>query len=293
MNQDLVSVIMPTFQSGSLIGKAIQSVLSQTYQNIELIVVDNFSTDNTYEVVSSFDDTRVIYKKIQNEGIISKSRNLGIEISQGRWIAFLDSDDSWYQNKLEDCIRIANNYNAEFIYHKMKIISDRFRIRRTIGLSLDPKLSPLENLLFKGNLIPNSSVFVSKELILKVGPISEDSQVVTWEDFDFWIRSAKQSDKFFFINKVLGSYWLGEGNTSSPIRSIDNSIAIKERIFSNRHFPRWLEYQHAVALYKASRYDDSLKIFTNNILFSKNIDKITFKSMIIFILAFLGKLLKR
>ena len=81
------------------------------------------STDETNEVISRFKDTRIKYFKITNYGIIAKSRNFGINVAKGEWIAFLDSDDWWTEDKLEVCLNNVNE-NVDFIYHKLEIIYD-------------------------------------------------------------------------------------------------------------------------------------------------------------------------
>lgn len=96
-----VSVVIPTYNRAHLVGRAIQSVLNQTYQDFEIIVVDDGSTDNTEEVVKSFNDPRIRYiRHDQNRGG-SAARNTGIKMARGEYIAFQDSDDEWLPEKLE------------------------------------------------------------------------------------------------------------------------------------------------------------------------------------------------
>jgi glycosyltransferase involved in cell wall biosynthesis len=89
----LVSVVIPTYNHARYLGRALQSVLDQTYKNWEAIVIDNHSTDNTAELIASFADQRITYLKIHNNGVIAASRNAGIRAAKGEWLAFLDSDD--------------------------------------------------------------------------------------------------------------------------------------------------------------------------------------------------------
>ena len=99
-NQHKISVIIPTYNRGNMIERAVRSVLNQTYNNIEVIVVDDGSTDNTEEVIKDIKDTSVIYIKEANAGACV-ARNKGIDVSSGDYIAFLDSDDEWFPEKLE------------------------------------------------------------------------------------------------------------------------------------------------------------------------------------------------
>ena len=101
MNNPFFSVIIPTYNQASFLRKALNSVMRQEFKNFEIIIIDNFSTDETEKIIKSF-KKKIIYKKIKNRGIIAKSRNKGIQLSKGKWLAFLDSDDLWSSNKLKE-----------------------------------------------------------------------------------------------------------------------------------------------------------------------------------------------
>ena len=123
IKQPLVSVVMPTYNYAQFIGDAIGSVLDQTYKNIELIIIDNYSDDNTEEIIASFNDTRIKYKKFRNNGIIAASRNIGISESRGKYIAFLDSDDMWKPAKIEKQIKLLeNDENVFLVYSRYAVI---------------------------------------------------------------------------------------------------------------------------------------------------------------------------
>lgn len=114
---ELVSVIMPSYNTGKYIGESIWSVLKQTYENWELLIVDDCSTDSTDEVVKPFlSDVRIrFYKNEKNNGA-AVSRNRALREAKGRWIAFLDSDDLWKPEKLERQIRFMKNNGYHFSY---------------------------------------------------------------------------------------------------------------------------------------------------------------------------------
>lgn len=113
---DLVSIIMPTYNSCQFIKQSIKSVLSQTYSNWELIIIDDCSNDNTYGIVKEFDDKRVCYFRNDTNLGTAKSRNRALKIAKGKWIAFLDSDDVWYPKKLERQINFMNSKGYDFSY---------------------------------------------------------------------------------------------------------------------------------------------------------------------------------
>lgn len=118
MIDGLVSVIMPSWNTARFIAESIQSVIDQTYQNWELLIVDDCSTDNTDEVVASFKDSRIKYFKNEKNSGAALTRNRAIREAQGEWIAFLDSDDLWEPQKLEKQIAFMNNNGYVFSYHE-------------------------------------------------------------------------------------------------------------------------------------------------------------------------------
>ena len=96
-----VSVIIPTYNREKTILRAVQSVLDQTYTNLEVLVIDDGSTDGTAEIVRGIEDDRVKYIVLEQNGGQAKARNTGVQMAEGEWIAFQDSDDCWHKNKLE------------------------------------------------------------------------------------------------------------------------------------------------------------------------------------------------
>ena len=120
-NNPLISVVTPTYNRARTLPRAIDSVLSQTFVNWELIIVDNHSSDNTQEIVSSYSSEKIKFFQIQNNGIIAKSRNLGIDKARGDFIAFLDSDDYWEPSKLAKFLLRAENSRNGVFYHNCYI----------------------------------------------------------------------------------------------------------------------------------------------------------------------------
>lgn len=121
MNNDLVSIIMPSYNTGGYIKNSIESVLAQTYENWELIIVDDCSTDDTDSIVGQFSDKRIRYLKNKKNSGAAISRNYALREAKGRWIAFLDSDDLWLPEKLEKQIAFMENNGYSFSYTDYKI----------------------------------------------------------------------------------------------------------------------------------------------------------------------------
>lgn len=118
---DLVSIIMPSYNTARYISDSIRSVLAQTYTNWELILVDDCSTDNTLEIVGQFDDSRIILLQNERNSGAAISRNKALREAKGRWIAFLDSDDLWAPEKLEKQIRFMEENGYHFTYTDYRI----------------------------------------------------------------------------------------------------------------------------------------------------------------------------
>ncbi|MDA8985312.1 glycosyltransferase [Candidatus Pelagibacter sp.] len=231
MNSPLISIVIPTYNHAKFIGKALKSVLDQTYKNWEAIVIDNHSTDQTKQILDNYTDPRIKYFKINNNGIIAKSRNLGIKKATGEWIAFLDSDDWWTEDKLEICFNNIIN-NIDFIYHDLEIINNQsnsfFKGKKYKGRALNKPilLDLLIGGIAEGNAIGNSSVIVRKNLLIKIGGISENINLVASEDYNTWLRIAQITDKFKYLKKRLGYYLIH--NASAQKR--DLSIPHKESV---------------------------------------------------------------
>jgi teichuronic acid biosynthesis glycosyltransferase TuaG len=116
MVDGLVSIIMPSWNTGRFIAESIQSVLNQTYQDWELLIVDDCSTDNTDEIVAGFNDKRIRYFKNEKNSGAAITRNRAIREARGEWIAFLDSDDLWSPEKLAKQLNFMNEHGYVFSY---------------------------------------------------------------------------------------------------------------------------------------------------------------------------------
>ena len=232
--EPLVSIIIPSYNHSKFIGKALKSVLDQSYQNWEAIVIDNQSTDETDKILAMFNDNRFKYFKINNNGIIAKSRNLGIKLAKGEWIAFLDSDDWWTFDKLEVCLKNNNNDNVDFIYHDLVIKYDKPKLnlfrKGFKGRQLNKPI--LTDLLVRGisegNAIGNSSAIVRKKILNQIGEISENKDLVASEDYNTWLRIARITDKFKYVNKKLGYYLIHNLSSQKRDLSIPHRHAIIE-----------------------------------------------------------------
>lgn len=224
----LVSVIIPTYNHARYLDRALQSLIDQTYSNWNAIIIDNHSTDNTDEVVASFQDTRIKFMKIHNGGIIAASRNMGICASRTEWIAFLDSDDWWKPEKLLTCINHIHD-KVDFIYHDVKIIRNSFSLLKKRYLKSRKLRKPiLIDLLNNGNIICNSSVLVRKSILNRVGFMSEEINMISSEDYNTWLKVSEITDGFVHIPKCLGYYSIHDNNISKKNNYLSWKTSVKQ-----------------------------------------------------------------
>ena len=265
----VISVVLPTFNRAELLKRALLSVISQTYANWEVLVIDNNSTDDTDQVVHGFGDERIKILKVHNHGVIALSRNVGIKAAHGTYIAFLDSDDWWKSDKLKKSLAYLEK-GSDLVYHDLVVVAKQnqqvlWRKARTRVL----KFPIFKDLITHGNALNNSSVVVRKKLLEDIGGLSEDPSLISIEDYDAWLRAARITEKFERIPRALGYYWTAGGNVSNPKRTIDTLNVLEER-YSNEFQARsiyWLAYTKGRAHYQLRCYEDAekqLKIVMRN-----------------------------
>jgi GT2 family glycosyltransferase len=196
-----------------------------------LIVVDNNSNDGTEELVTSYNDHRIIYLKIDNGGVIARSRNKAVRHSKGRFLAFLDADDYWLPDKLECCLVLIHDYDV--IYHNMFLKKEYGRLSLRVGKARPLSGPVAQNLLLFGNPLLNSGVCVRRTINGITSYLSEEYDLRGLEDFEFWVRLATMGAHFGFIPKCLGVYRIWSGNSTS---SLDERSAGLERVYE-RYLP--------------------------------------------------------
>lgn len=261
-----VSIIIPTFNRAYCLRRTIQSVLDQKFQDFEIIIVDNYSTDNTDEVIESFKDERVILLKVKNKGIVAVSRNLGIKKATGKFIAFLDSDDWWLPNKLQSCIDALSN-ELDLVYHDLYLVKSEVGLIKRSNIMRSRTLTDpvFYDLLCNGNTICNSSVVVKRRLLMEIEGISEIKELVGCEDFDCWLRIASLTNKFGRVDGVHGCYWVGDDNLSSHLRKLMNINAMGKRYQSyfksdgHEAFPGWMLYGLSRSYFGLKKFSQALE----------------------------------
>jgi glycosyltransferase involved in cell wall biosynthesis len=197
-----VSVIVPTHNGLKYLPETIDSILNQTFQDFELIIVDNGSTDGTDEWVKSLDNPKVKYHWQEDSGCPAGSRNTGLKLVQGEFIAFLDADDIWMPEKLEKQIKLFDNPAVGLVYSGAAYIDGD-------GNHLPDKKKNYYRgdvlcRLLKTNVITTSTVIVKRNLIIDNDFCFRSGRKGT-EDWDLWLRLAKLSE-FDYVDELLIKY---------------------------------------------------------------------------------------
>lgn len=210
--QPLVTVIIPLYNAEMYISETIESVISQTYQNWEMIVVDDCSTDNSREIVKKYEikDNRIkLIESETNFGGPAKPRNIGIDNAKGEYVAFLDADDVWYVNKLSLQIKymidrdldISSTLSNKIDKNSNKILTKESYTNKEQKI-LNSKKNYLEKLL-QWNFIALSSSVVRKEKIIH---FDENKNLIAVEDYRLWLSLISNNIKFELIKEYLLDY---------------------------------------------------------------------------------------
>lgn len=203
-----ISVIIPTYNRAHLIARAIKSVLSQSYQDIELIIIDDGSFDNTEMIIKQFQESDKRIKYIihdKNKGG-SAARNTGIKAANGEYIAFLDSDDEWLLEKLERQMRIFESSSPETgIVYTGIIYIDEMNEDNNLKYTIPKKRGSIyEDLLVNNWVGTTSTIMIRKECFEKSGLF--DESLPGCQDWEMWIRLAKEY-QFDFVKDPLIKYY--------------------------------------------------------------------------------------
>jgi len=207
MKNKEVSIIMAAFNAERTIEDSVRSVLTQTFTNWELIVVDDFSSDKTAEIVKNIarDDSRIrLYNNKQNCGIAG-TRNIAMSHAQGGWLAFLDSDDIWHPTKLEKQLRFASETNAQITFTATSYINE---VGQPYNYVLNVPVKFVYKQLLRKNLMSCSSVMVKRDVMVNF------PQGFMHEDYVVWLQILRKLGCAYGLDQPLLIYRLYKGSTS-------------------------------------------------------------------------------
>lgn len=209
-----ISVIIPAYNAEKFIGDAIKSVLNQTFGGVEVIVVNDGSTDKTLNILKSYSDPRFTYYDIKNSGV-SFARNYAVKKAVGKWLAFIDADDIWANNKLEvQLTGIDNNRwshtNSYYIGEKQSGNEKRSDLTEQFDGNI------FEHLI-EENFITTSTVLIDKNLFLSAGGFDESLKAL--EDWRLWLDISSKENIAYSV-EPLAKYRVYEGSTSRKAREM-------------------------------------------------------------------------
>jgi len=206
------SVIIPTYNRAEKLRRALDALRLQTCRDFEVIICDDGSTDTTDEVVAEYSkDLPVTYLWEANWGGPARPRNRGIAAARGLWVCFLDADDWWYSEKLAEIL--LKTGAADLIYHDCDVYTKEGR--SNVGKRSRQLQQPVfVDLMTRGCSIVTSSICAKREILEKAGGFAEEQELVAIEDYDLWLRIARISERFIYVPRCLGAYWVDQANIS-------------------------------------------------------------------------------
>lgn len=224
-----ITVIVTTSNRQELLRETLNAVLAQTYTDFELIVVDNYSNYDFPEFIKSFKDTRIKGYQNFDERVISINRNFGITLSKAEFIAFCDDDDVWESTKLQEQVKIMDQYQkidlcctaSSFIINGIKMSNRNFSAF-LLRLVLSANFIHVKYVLMLFNFITNSSVMVRRKIINDVGVFNINPAIIAVEDFELWLRISNIG-RIYFLNNELVRYRLHAQQISGGAKSIAKS----------------------------------------------------------------------
>ena len=209
--QILFSVIIPTYDREHFLKKCVDSVLKQTYPDLEVIIVDDGSGDGTKDLIASYPDNRIIYARQDNKGV-SGARNKGIGLAKGDFVAFLDSDDWWQVKKLERSAQYILEHPDISIFHTNEIWYRNGNLLKQLSRHKNPTGRVYKNTL-PICCISISTAVIKKTVFENIGVFDESFEAC--EDYDFWLRATNEYE----VKLIPEDLTLKDGGRSDQLSS--------------------------------------------------------------------------
>lgn len=240
-----VSVIIPTYNRASFIAEAIRSVQEQSYADVEIIVADDGSTDDTPHVVSQF-GSAVIYLVLPHRGQPAATRNAGLRAAEGEYVAFLDSDDLFLPGKLAlQLAAFEQHPEVGLVYSNGYFFRDDPGV--PTGRALDGMPTPSGDALadlLRGNFLTSPVVLIRRACLEAVGPFDEDPALFVAEDYELWLRVAARFP-FVYVPGDVAAIRRQEGSISADVAALRScALLALEKLAGSRHD---LRLSHAAA----------------------------------------------
>lgn len=253
-NKMMVSVIIPIYNSEKYIGDAMSSVLSQTYTNWEMIIVDDYSSDNGVNLVQQFIDNHRHYNirliKLKKNCGVANARNAGLDNASGKLVAFLDSDDLWKPNFLEEQIKFMLEQKAVFVFSSYERKDEKLK-KEVLQPFIVPRIISHKNIL-KTCAVSHSTVVYDFDLFHNVR--FDTNAPETREDLAFYLKILKTTAYMHGNSKILGVYRLRNDSRSRNKYSVMKQQYNTYRIVENMPFLKSLMYMTIWAFNGINKY---------------------------------------
>ena len=217
----MVSIIIPTYNREKTLPDSIRSVLAQTYPDFELIIADDCSTDHTADVVQAIGDPRIRYICLEKNQGACAARNAGIKIAKGELIAFQDSDDTWYPQKLERLLAVMEETGADVCFHKLKRHYPDGR-PETFFPEMD------ESRFLSHEEMCNDTLISTQTIICKRCVAEEhqfDPKVRKTQDYDWAIRASRNYSFYFLSDVLVDQFFQNDSISAKGLRTIRDTRA--------------------------------------------------------------------
>ena len=288
----LVSIIIPTYNRAEFLSKAIESALNQTYDNIEILVVDDGSTDNTKKVVQNLqkNNSNIRYFWQKNSGGAAKPKNKGIENTKGRYIAILDSDDEFLPTKIEKQLQTFKKSKSDKLMAVGTDAKEIYKEKNKIRIFHVPNYdNPLKELLKHDYMGSGSAMMYKKELFHEIGMFDENLK--SGQDAEMRLRIASSGYNFHFIHKPLFKYKIHKGNISQSISAEKKSNDVEYIFKKYKKYYRKNPNIYSIKL----RYDGTRNMYLKNkkkakkkFIKSIKVNPLNLRSYLYLFLSFLG-----
>ncbi len=206
MNNELISVVMPVYNKEKNVSEAIASVLGQSHENLELLVIDDASEDDSLERIKDFKDPRLHCLRRAENGGAGKARNEGIQKARGRYIAFIDADDIWLEDKLAEQIRFMRNENCPFTYTDYYLMDENSRFTHRVS---SPSWVDRKKMK-KNNYIGCLTVIYDTHALGKVYMPERRKR----QDWALWLLLLDRTDRAMGLGLPLAAYRISNDSLS-------------------------------------------------------------------------------
>jgi len=212
------SVIIPCYNVAESVYPTFKCLTRQSFKDFEVIFVNDGSIDSTQDLLESFSlSQKIVIIKQHNKGL-GAARNVGIKASGGKFIALLDADDIWENNKLKMVHDYLQEHNCEVVCHNEYVVNEKNTIMKK---NYYGPYTNYDDLFFKNNCLSPSAVTIKRDVINSVGYFTEDLKLHGVEDYDMWLRMALVNVDIKYMSEFLGSYVIHGNNMSTEYKFFD------------------------------------------------------------------------